>query len=409
MNTLLALILCTPWAQTNAMHGHTKEKIFSFLDRIIRNSLPAKNVSGFLTSRLCRLFFRKILSNKLLPLELAVTQGKATKTLLAPEVNLSASSLRREAGEIPPPLHLPHTVAPPLYMYTLGNGYCYRDLVLDEDCSFLSGATEDRILSRTLHGKEPDIRALETMKIDGEGIALNISYSDNYYHWFTDMLGPMLLLPKLHNAYICADIRFSYQRETLDMLNIPSSRILPATKHSLYQFKKVHFVPATMQRECIYEALYAYTHSPAFEGMLDRSLDGGERIYISRADVKRRRGITNEKNLLPILSEFGFKRMVFSGRPVLEQIALIRKAKYVVFPQGAACVNMLFCGRDTRFLEFYSPLFFDKVSAGISRSMGLVHHILLGEASSGATRQADYCVNPHELRKALELLCSVKS
>lgn len=380
------------------------EKVYRFFHRLIRHALPDGTLSRFFHQKLRQTLFPEVIPDTPISKDVAVGLGKATKACLAPEVRLPDSSVIAANGAPPAALFMPGTTLPPLHVYTLENGYCLKNTVLDKDRLPLSDIFPE-IHTKSIAKKYSEVRASKPVGIDGEGIALNVSYADNYYHWFIDLLAPLLLLPQRSTAYIHADVRFSYQRETLALLGIPPERILPASEFSLYRFNRLHVVPVNAQREYLYGVIRDFARSLEDAHKLPVPADGCERLYISRGDVKRRRGVVNEEDLLPILSEFGFKRVLLSGQPVLNQIAQFRQARYVIFPQGAACTNMLFCRPDTAFLELYSPLFLNRTSVRISRSLELNHHILLGERPTGSHKQADYFIEPQKFHRALRLLC----
>ncbi len=64
-----------------------------------------------------------------------------------------------------------------------------------------------------------------------------------------------------------------------------------------------------------------------------------ERIYLSRADAKRRR-VANETSLYSALAAIGFEYVVMSDHAVVDQIAIVRNARCVVGPHGMGLTHL---------------------------------------------------------------------
>lgn len=379
-----------------------REKVYNFLHKQIRNVVPTKNLQRFLIESMRSRLFPELLDDVRVATHQALAEGCCKKLTLRPAGKTPPAKLFSITGVVPEDLCMPEMETPELNDYVLDDGYCFRHFALDKQRRFISDATLSGLFSRDLYRNNKNIRALPCKRIEAEAIALNTGHTDNYYHWMFDLVGRMLLMPDWEDKILVSDTRFSFQRDTFKVLGIPPERIIPLTDYGLYQFPKLHVIsaPFTVSKD-------SYI---AVASLADRlGADAGvgawpRRIYISRGDVAKRRGIENESELLPIFEAFGFTRVLFTGMPLEKQIRHMAAAECVVFPHGAAGTNLVFCRPDMRFLELVSPKLFDPGYVRISKTLGFTHHILLGETTPEKSIQDPFRIDPDQLRQALEAL-----
>src|SRR5262249_17494431 len=94
-----------------------------------------------------------------------------------------------------------------------------------------------------------------------------------------------------------------------------------------------------------------------------------DRIYISRRDAPGRR-IVNEDELMAHLAQYGYREVVLSGLPLIEQIKIFSSASRVISMHGAGLVNIAFSPRGARLVEILPKTWgmagFYMISAGLS-------------------------------------------
>lgn len=78
--------------------------------------------------------------------------------------------------------------------------------------------------------------------------------------------------------------------------------------------------------------------------------DGDALLYISRRDAERR-SMRNEAALEEALVALGFRIVRFAGVPLAEQIRVIRSARVIVSPHGAALAHLAMARPGTRVVE----------------------------------------------------------
>jgi hypothetical protein len=377
--------------------------LYHILHKTIRNLVPGKGRQRAAIEALRSAFFPLLLEDVRISPEDAVQDGTAQKNILRSGLPLPPVATICE--DTPPPdmcCAEIHTHAPVEYL--LEGGYAFRNFVLDRNLRFLADPADANLYETNLYRANKNIRSLRPLYVNADVIALNTTWTDNFYHWFADLIGHLLLLPAWENKAVCADVRYPYQRETFQLLGIGPERIFALSDYRLYRFKSLSLisVPRLWPDPHSLTALRALSgRVPTLPG--ERNLP--RRLYISRGDRPDRRALDNEGELLPIFAEYGFTRVIFSAYPLEEQIRMARNADFLVIPHGAAGINLVFCPSGVRFLEIMSPLAPDGSSLCICQSFGIDYHLLRGgggdEVSAAGSNQVSYSVDPQALRRAL--------
>jgi hypothetical protein len=76
------------------------------------------------------------------------------------------------------------------------------------------------------------------------------------------------------------------------------------------------------------------------------------RLYLSRNHVRPGfRGVSNESELLPIISEHGFE-VLTGNEPLAHIVERFYKAEVIMGPHGSLFANVMFCQEDCRVVEF---------------------------------------------------------
>jgi len=127
----------------------------------------------------------------------------------------------------------------------------------------------------------------------------------------------------------------------------------------------------------------------------------GKRLYISRGGAAVRR-VTNEPEIMAMLSRYGFESVEPSVIPFGQQAELFRSADIIVAPHGAALANLMFCRPGTCVLEFFPADYVDDCYLRISKAMQFDYHYLFGGKSDFPKR--NYEMNPDELEGSVRTL-----
>ena len=180
---------------------------------------------------------------------------------------------------------------------------------------------------------------------------------------------------------------------------LPANQKMVCAKSIYIAFQhKFHGVANTLAREYMRDMADFYLRHYEIPAPPDGS---GKRIYLSREGAAIRR-VTNEPDIVAMLSRYGFESVEPGGIPFSRQAELFQSADIIVSPHGAALANLMFCRPGTRVLEFFPADYIDDCYLRISKAMELDYHYLFG--GPGDFPKRNYGMYPDELEAALKAI-----
>ena len=297
--------------------------------------------------------------------------------------------------------------APPCFTMTIPNGKAWAMVQQNswQVCGAIAILTpEDQLLaevSRDYPGQLPGCqqhhpashRIFSEALPDPEQIAGTVAAlaglsGHNYFHWMVDVLPRLELLRRSGVSWQEIDwiwinsVQQPFQRETLEILGVPASKILSSDRHPYIQARLV--VPS-------FAGHLGWLEPWALRFLRDKFLPFGDRqtnsqpdrpldrIYISRASATHRR-VLNEAEVMAQLQPLGFVSVALETLSFAEQVALFAQAKVIVAPHGGGLTNLLFCQPETVVVELASPHYLRHYFWAISQPLKLRHFLLTGEA-----------------------------
>lgn len=135
-------------------------------------------------------------------------------------------------------------------------------------------------------------------------------------------------------------------------------------------------------------------------GRLQIGRSPARRLYISRADAKRRR-IGNEVALEAALTARGFRCVAMSPLPLRSQIELVCGAHTIVAPHGMALALLAFHRGEPETFEIFNPHAGTAAFLCVSRALGCPHTVLIGDGDANDPR-LDYTIDPDTVLAALD-------
>jgi capsular polysaccharide biosynthesis protein len=174
-------------------------------------------------------------------------------------------------------------------------------------------------------------------------------WSNGYFHWLMDCLPRLILLGEkgmIPPLILPGHFKNKgYVSESLHIVGIKNVTFLK--KENWYYLKRltfpVHLAPTGNYNDDIMKALRNKLTANLRE-------DPTLKIYISRSKASRRK-IANEDQILPVLSQMGFKTIYCEDLSFQEQLQLFSKVKYLISNHGAGLSNMLFMSSGASVLE----------------------------------------------------------
>ncbi|MBD2092350.1 DUF563 domain-containing protein [Microcoleus sp. FACHB-1515] len=246
-------------------------------------------------------------------------------------------------------------------------------------------------------------------KIGGSIAILSSLQNHLYFHWMFEVLPRWNLLQRsginLDSIdYFVIPNNRSFQQESIEKLEIPQSKILDLKFHIQADRLIVPFPGciAWMNRStCDFLRSTFLPANPTPE----------KRLYISRSQTTNRR-VTNEAEILELLTPYGFESVTLEALSVSEQAALFASATVVVAPHGSGLTNLVFCRSKTIVIELFSPNFVYPCYWFLSNLVELDYYYLLGEMPLGASVQRwlfpdarieDISIDPRKLIKLMQI------
>lgn len=181
----------------------------------------------------------------------------------------------------------------------------------------------------------------KTKRLSGSYLWATDLFCTNYFHWFADVLPRLIVLPDKYRSLTLllpnSLAGIAYVKKTLDMLDIPYDFLEPNTvSHVDELIFASHTAPTGNYNDELIRRVgeLVLAHE-------DTSFSLGENIYVSRSKARKRK-IHNERELLPVLREYGFAIVNFEDFSWTQQVGMLKNAKCVMGIHGAGLTNMLF-------------------------------------------------------------------
>jgi hypothetical protein len=237
------------------------------------------------------------------------------------------------------------------------------------------------------------------------GLAISLLPHGHYFHFFFDLLKPLLRIlrrwPELGRAtLLMSDAPAPHQQAGVEILRqaypeLKLVRVAPDSRVRCERLLSFHYsadrlIDYTVDGETL-RGMRDMFHAWAGVGDTEPT----RRLFISRARQKHRR-ITNESALLEALAPYGFERIFPETLSFRDQVRLFASARVIMGTPGAALTNLLFCRPDAMVIELCSREHPQPLFVGLSRQMGLDHRLVAG---GGRGIYGAYSVDLEEILK----------
>lgn len=260
-------------------------------------------------------------------------------------------------------------------------------------------------------------------QIQGKVAVLSALSGNVYFHWMFDLLPRFEILRQKGinleeiDYFVCNQIQSKFQRETLQKLGIPFSKIIESDRHPHIEAQQliVPSYPATVGWPNPFSIRFL---RKLFLSSVDRERDSHspQRIYISRKKATYRR-ILNEEKVIKLLSNLGFIVVELESISVQQQASLFSQADVILSAHGSGLTNTVFCQPGTTVIELMSPHYIRHYFWVISQHLRLKHYYMTGEVFRGyPLRQLmyqnplmeDIWINLKALEKILQIVGIIK-
>ena len=322
------------------------------------------------------------------PLQLAVTaKTDPNNTVeyldLHPPSTLPLARPKTIHDRIHPKFSWQNHVYPPTFIAFVPNGRAWADAYTTAVIT-----AENKIVTDICQGSYPLIFCSQKLppaiQLQGNVAFLSVRGGSTYFHWLSDLLGRIALLRSSGidfgniNFFVVSSCHLPYQRETLDILGVPQSKIVQSSRSPHIRAEQL-LVPSLPGMVGIMTGKTGeFIRRKILPHKTWKQSSAPERIYISRKTASYRR-VVNEDEIIAVLSKFGFVAIALENLSFREQMALLSAARVVVSPHGAGLTNLVFCHPGAKVIEIFARV---AVSANywlLSNMVELDYYYLLGE------------------------------
>lgn len=269
------------------------------------------------------------------------------------------------------------------------------------------------------------IKKLPFIKKDEEVIFMGGTFSFNYYHLLIEILSKVQFfesIPNHRNLKVIMDKSASENKNLKEISSyfLKDYKIEFLDSKKYYQFSKLWFItsPNSTVQNINESEKYLTTFTKTSKDSInylrkvcleqtnfsEKKTDLHAKIFLARKSKFR---VYNESEILAIAERYGFKAFYFEELNIQEQISIMKNAKYVVGPSGAAWTNIIFCEeKQTRGLIWLGNVWGDfSVYSTLAKISDISLYHLRFETTENKFH-SNYNLNPSlfetELKKLLE-------
>jgi capsular polysaccharide biosynthesis protein len=228
---------------------------------------------------------------------------------------------------------------------------------VDTDLSnFSSGHLSEHTNSKAL------VRINKISKID-KGIFISGNGSSNYFHWLIEIMPKLEFISELEDKYQEYPLLMSNKvkqipsfKDAVDMLNLKNP-IIYLDRYFSYQVKDLCYITTpnmilyNTRGSNFYKTDYFWACKDSINFLRNEILTKvnytktASKVYFARKNKRRN---FNDDELWELLQPYGFIKVYMESLTFMEQVNLMRNAKYIVGPTGASWTNIIFCDKGNK-------------------------------------------------------------
>ena len=241
----------------------------------------------------------------------------------------------------------------------------------------------------------------------------------NYWHWIFDVLPRLNIVKQTQNLdeidfYLFPNINNKYQKETIEILNIPFLKFISSIKFRHIECEKIIVADhpyviknnATDEIQNLPNWIIEWLKINLTKGNKLEDNNFPKKIYINRKDasanVSKRRKIINEEEVIKRVESEGYVSVQLSDYHFKDQIKLFHNAKKIVGLHGAGFANVIFSTPNTKMIEL-KPFQAGKVCENLAKKCNLDYDCIsvVPEKYNEKNQMGNITININDLEKKL--------
>ena len=264
------------------------------------------------------------------------------------------------------------------------------------------------IFNLTLHRKPTFIQlckdlvrlSLQKKEIQINGILGVQEWSNNYFHWMTEVLPRIVVMhqanPTIPVLIPSNYLQYNFIRQSLERLKI-AFKIFDVK--AALKVKTLFAIPVPHVGRFNEGLLHSFRD--VFSKPVSETVNPHRLLYISRDKAKRRK-VTNELELSSFLMSKGFEKVILEDYTMDEQVRLMQESKMVISCHGAGLTNIMFMQKGQTVIELKSSNNNYWCYFSLARVFGLDYNYILCEGDNENHRDANIKVDLNLLSELLE-------
>lgn len=238
------------------------------------------------------------------------------------------------------------------------------------------------------------VKSLFAHRIEGAVLLLSRNrLEQNYGHFLIECMASYHLARRFgaHFDFVVLDNSLPFQREIIELLGIPTHKILPALPRRICRAKTLIAPSIIADYEIIelrahlhYGSLGASSRLVSFyrQNAAICRFDAPPtlKLFITRQNATFRFA-TNNAEVEAIFREFGYQIIDDKALSLRELISLCNRAKIIAGIHGAGLTNILFAPKDSHLFVLETEYFHDGYFVTLAAALGLSYHYIVGETS----------------------------
>ncbi|MDP5171645.1 MAG: glycosyltransferase family 61 protein [Bacteroidia bacterium] len=250
--------------------------------------------------------------------------------------------------------------------------------------------------------------------LEGKALCLASMKGEMFFHWILEVLPRIgsleragLSLEEMDHVIVNSG-KSRFMKDTLAMVGVPLEKLVDMQEHPHIKASEL-VVPSMPAGTGNYTPwVLEWLHERLSPGMATLDESVSPFVYISRAKAQFR-NVTNEPEVIDLLSRYGFQAHQLETMSYAEQTTLFAQAKVIVAPHGAGLTHLFFCEPGTQIIEFYDPMYINACFYSLANASQLSYSYFLGEGKGmkeGVNlelNEGNITVSIEKLEKMLEL------
>jgi len=214
-------------------------------------------------------------------------------------------------------------------------------------------------------------------ELPGTSFLLASTGGNTFHHWMIDVIPRLMFLehgPGIRpNRYLVNGLGQRFQRESLELLQIPASRCVALEERNSFCCETLLLPSLPCSSGHPSRAVCNFLRKAILPPSISRAFGTRKKILVGRSDTISRQATYWKEIRTRLLAE-SFEEILPSRMSLQEQAAAFHGADWVVGIHGAALTNLVFCRPGTKVVELFGWNYVNPCYRDLCSVVGLEHH-----------------------------------